>query len=279
MSFVYVWEYRVRPESIAAFEAAYGDEGPWARLFRDHAGYLGTELLHDAAEPNRWFTLDRWHSRADRDRCREAAATEFMAIDRACEALTVEERHIGDFESVDAHLADSAAATDAFADPLASRLRAAVANALPRLHPVPESRAARQPGPGVWSPKQLLGHLIDSASNNHQRFVRAQFCEDLVFEGYEQDGWVDAQHYAVAPWNGLVELWSAFNRHLARIVETIPAEVRHRPRERHNLDRIAFRDFEHDTPVTLDAFMADYVDHLEHHLRQLFERLDAPADS
>lgn len=279
MSFTYVWEYRGRPASIAAFEAAYGAEGPWVRLFRAHGGYLGTELLHDAADPTRWLTIDRWRSRTDRDRCREAAATEFEAIDRACEALTVEERHIGDFESVDAYETDFAAPTDAFVDPVSSRLRAAVAAALPRLRLMPETRTTRQPGPGIWSPKQLLGHLIDSASNNHQRFVRAQFCEHLVFEGYEQEGWVDVQGYEVAPWIELVELWSAFNRHLARVVEAIPAEVRHRPRVRHNLDQIAFRDFEPNAPVTLEAFTADYVDHLEHHLRQLFERLDAPAES
>jgi len=100
MGFVYVWEFRVRPEAVAAFEAAYGPEGDWVRLFRRHAGYLGTDLLRDAAEPTRWLTIDRWRSRADRDRCRELAATEFDAIDRACEALTFDERHLGDFESV-----------------------------------------------------------------------------------------------------------------------------------------------------------------------------------
>jgi heme-degrading monooxygenase HmoA len=100
MSFVYIWEYRVRRGSVAAFEAAYGAEGAWVRLFRSHDGYLGTELLRDAADPTSYRTIDRWRSRADRDRCRELAAVEFEAIDRACEALTVEERHLGEFDSV-----------------------------------------------------------------------------------------------------------------------------------------------------------------------------------
>lgn len=100
MSFVYIWEYRVRPESVAAFELAYGPDGDWVRLFRKHAGYLGTELLRDAADPTSYRTIDRWRSRADRDRCRQKAAAEFDAIDRACAALTVEERHLGDFEAV-----------------------------------------------------------------------------------------------------------------------------------------------------------------------------------
>jgi heme-degrading monooxygenase HmoA len=101
MSFVYIWQYRVRPEAVSAFEAAYGPDGNWVRLFREHEGYLGTELLRDAADPTSYRTLDRWRSREDRDRFRAEAAAEFEAIDRACEALTVEERHLGDFETVE----------------------------------------------------------------------------------------------------------------------------------------------------------------------------------
>ncbi|MEM6381002.1 MAG: DinB family protein, partial [Bacteroidota bacterium] len=47
-----------------------------------------------------------------------------------------------------------------------------------------DERSAKSPAPGKWSPKQLIGHLIDSASNNHQRFVRANFKDDLCFPGY-----------------------------------------------------------------------------------------------
>lgn len=100
MSFVDLWEYRVRPGSIAAFEAAYGADGPWVRLFRAHDGYLGTELLRDLEEPDLFRTIDRWRSRADRDRCRERAAAEYAAIDRACAALTLEERSLGESETV-----------------------------------------------------------------------------------------------------------------------------------------------------------------------------------
>lgn len=60
---------------------------------------------------------------------------------------------------------------------------------------IPEAAAAHALAEGQWSPKQIIGHLIDSAANNHQRFVRAQFTDDLVFPGYEQEAWVEVQHY------------------------------------------------------------------------------------
>jgi hypothetical protein len=129
--------------------------------------------------------------------------------------------------------------------------------------------AARRPAPGKWSPKEIVGHLIDSAANNHQRFVRAQFQDDLVFPGYEQDEWVSAQRYQDALWQELLTLWRAYNLHIARLIEAMPDEVRLRERRRHNLHELAWQTVPADTPTTLDYFMRDYVLHLHHHLRQL----------
>jgi hypothetical protein len=58
---------------------------------------------------------------------------------------------------------------------------------------------ALKPAPDRWSKKEILGHLIDSAANNHQRFVRAQGTPRLEFPGYEQEFWVATQAYASAP--------------------------------------------------------------------------------
>ena len=66
---------------------------------------------------------------------------------------------------------------------------------------------------GSWTKKEILGHLIDSAAINHQRFVRAQFTDDLVFDGYVQDDWVKVQDYQNRDWRELVELWHGYNRH------------------------------------------------------------------
>jgi hypothetical protein len=115
-----------------------------------------------------------------------------------------------------------------------------------------------------------VGHLIDSASNNHQRFVRAQLSDDLLFLGYEQEGWVAVQRYGERPWEALVALWREYNLHLARVIADVPDEIRHRPRAVHNLDQIAWKIVPKDEPATLEYFMADYVAHLENHVKQIF---------
>ena len=151
-----------------------------------------------------------------------------------------------------------------------SELREAVGSVTPRLLALSESEAGRPPAPGKWSPKEVIGHLVDSASNNHQRFVRARFREDLVFPGYQQEEWVKAQRYASAPWAVLVGLWSSFNLHLARVIEATPADVRQKPRVRHNLHELAWKAVPQNEPATLEYFMRDYVGHLRHHIAQIF---------
>jgi hypothetical protein len=133
-----------------------------------------------------------------------------------------------------------------------------------------EDARRRRGGEEGWSAKEIVGHLIDSAANNHRRFVLAQLKDDLQFEGYAQEDWVRAQRYADAPWAGLVELWRAYNLHLAHVMASVPEEVLHRPRASHSLDRIAFRAVGASQPATLEYLMRDYVDHLKHHLAQIF---------
>ena len=148
-------------------------------------------------------------------------------------------------------------------------LRFAIEEMTPILEKMSAEATRHRPAPGKWCPREIIGHLIDSASNNHQRFVRALFQDDLVFPGYEQDAWVAAQRYRDAPWAELLELWRSFNLHIARVMEAAPAEERLRPRARHNLDELAWKTVPRDEPATLDYFMADYVAHLRHHLRQI----------
>jgi hypothetical protein len=140
---------------------------------------------------------------------------------------------------------------------------------------VPDELACHRPSPGKWSPKEIVGHLVDSAANNHQRFVRAQFQDDLIFPGYAQDAWVSAQRYQEAPWPPLVTLWREFNFHLARVMESIPDAIRLRRHTRHNLHELAWRPVPAAEPATLDYFMRDYVGHLHHHLDQIASHLDA----
>jgi DinB family protein len=151
-------------------------------------------------------------------------------------------------------------------------LRNAIEKFTPMLEEKSEGATRRRPAPGKWCPREIIGHLIDSASNNHQRFVRALFKDDLIFPGYAQDEWVSAQRYRDAPWQELLVLWKGFNLHIARVMEAAPAEQRVRPRVRHNLDELAWKAVPRDQPATLDYFMADYVAHLQHHLGQIIRQ-------
>jgi hypothetical protein len=139
---------------------------------------------------------------------------------------------------------------------MAAALMRVVDSAAGHLRAVPSSEATRPRAPGKWSKKEELGHLLDSAANNHQRFIRAQQTEHLVFPAYEQETWVDLQGYQACDWAELVELWRLYNRHLARAIASIPAnELSHHctigPNE----------------PVTLGFLIEDYLSHLRHHLR------------
>jgi hypothetical protein len=148
-------------------------------------------------------------------------------------------------------------------------LREAVQGASPQLRGISETRSAARPASGGWSPREILGHLIDSAANNHRRFVLAQIQDELVFPGYEQEAWVRLQQYQGEPWAALVNLWEAYNLHLAHVMTAAPEGARTRPREKHGLDAIAFRAVPSDQPATLEWLMEDYVDHLQHHLGQI----------
>ena len=147
-------------------------------------------------------------------------------------------------------------------------LERVITRATPAFLEIPGPASATRPAPDRWSPREIIGHLVDSASNNHQRFVRAQLQDDLVFPGYAQNEWVSLQRYQDAPWHELVTLWRAFNLHLVRVMSAIPDEVRLRPRRNHSLNAIGFK-INPDQPARLDDLMSDYVVHLIHHVEQV----------
>jgi len=155
---------------------------------------------------------------------------------------------------------------------LASELVQMVDRAADQLRALPETQADRAID-GQWSAKQILGHLIDSAANNHQRFVRAQFTNDLVFQGYMQEDWIRVQYYVDEPWSAMIDFWQLYNLHLAHVIAHIPDETLSRLRQPHTLDKIAWQVVSPDQPVTLEYLIRDYLGHLQDHLQQLFATL------
>ncbi|MDG2150486.1 MAG: DinB family protein [Planctomycetota bacterium] len=145
-------------------------------------------------------------------------------------------------------------------------LMRSVEGAVPDLLAIMEWDASEAPEQGAWSPKQVLGHLVDLATAHHQRFVQSQLQDDLVFPSYEHEDWVVVQRYNEAPWAELVELWRQLNGHLAHIFRTMPEEDVHVVYTSHNLHKIAFRPVEKSAPVTLHWLQEDYVLHVQHHL-------------
>ena len=140
-----------------------------------------------------------------------------------------------------------------------------------RLRMIDEAQAAKPRAEDHWSSKQIIGHLIDSAANNHARFVLGQLKDDLVFPGYDQDGWVRTNHYQDASWAQLVELWRAYNLHLHHWMSHADEAKLNTPCTLHTLQEIAFKTVPKSDPVTLEYLMKDYVDHLKHHLGQILE--------
>ena len=113
--------------------------------------------------------------------------------------------------------------------------------------------------------KQLLGHLVDSASNNHQRIVRMQYNETLEFPDYTQDNdrWIAVQDYQHANWKNLLGLWKYYNLHLAHLIGCVGPEK----------SKNRWTDYE-GNEITLQQMIEGYVWHLHLHLGEIHELLN-----
>ncbi len=147
--------------------------------------------------------------------------------------------------------------------------RQTIEDSADRLLSLTPASSQTAPAPGKWSPREVIGHLIDSAAHNHLRFVRAQFTDDLQFHGYEQAEWVGVQGYNEETWEQLIQLWKTYNQHLLHLISKIPTEQLTKERHKHNLHEIAWQAIPVEQPATLEYFIRDYLGHLKHHLRQI----------
>jgi len=140
----------------------------------------------------------------------------------------------------------------------ASDLGRTVAEAKPLLMKLNNADTSKRPSSAKWSRKEILGHLMDSATNNHQRFVRAAIQGKLIFPGYEQDKLVGLQRFKEIDWGFLVDLWTSYNRFLAHVLMCIPARAA----------KVTCK-IGKNKPATLGWIAEDYVAHLKHHLNQI----------
>ena len=134
----------------------------------------------------------------------------------------------------------------------------------PRLANLDADTAHAKPSADRWSISEVIGHLVDSACNNHQRFVRAQFCEsELVFPKYEQNEWASAANYAHCDWGSLIELWYHYNRVIATLIRNMDPTTLSTPCTITPYDT-----------CSLEFLVTDYLTHLHHHCNILNERIE-----
>ena len=140
---------------------------------------------------------------------------------------------------------------------LARDLRDALVRAERQLAAFTAEAAAQPLAPGKWSAQQTVGHLIDSCTNNLQRLIRMQLTPELAFPGYQQDDCLRLQRFDLEPWPEVLTLFLALNRHFAHAIEYADVTCFH---------HVWLHDGER---LTLAFVLADYISHMEHHLRQL----------
>jgi len=142
-------------------------------------------------------------------------------------------------------------------------LRQLIARLPDRLSALPVETVEYKPAPNTWSVKEELGHLLDSAANNHQRIVRTQLEEKPAMPGYDGDDWVVLHRYQQRAWETLIGLWAALNRQLLAAAEAVSDSAWSRT--------CTIAD---SAPLTLKFVFNDYVEHMVHHLRHMGVEVD-----
>lgn len=140
-------------------------------------------------------------------------------------------------------------------------LKQTIEREIPNLRALDEERASIARGIGKWCPKEELGHLIDSASNNHIRFVNGAIQPEYRGASYAQEEWVLLHGYREMPWATIVNFWFQYNQLLAALVANLPE------------NRLETKCLIAQGPeVTLGFVIEDYIMHMQHHIDQLLRR-------
>lgn len=152
--------------------------------------------------------------------------------------------------------------------PQLGRMRELLQTVPDKLAKLPKDAVSGKTSPSAWSAKEELGHLLDSAANNHQRIVRAQLEDNPAMLGYEQNRWIVVHDYQNRDWPELIDTWRALNRQLLAAAEGVPA-----PAWSRTLSVAGAQ------PVTLEFVFDDYIEHMVHHLRHIAIEVDTGASN
>lgn len=131
-----------------------------------------------------------------------------------------------------------------------------------RLSGLDQQEFSYRPGPGKWSRKEVLGHLVDSAHNNYRRFVCGQYDDQTLRISYDQDFWVKAVNYHEMPGKLIVSMWVMMNEAICRVLENMPEE---------NYGKTCNTGKEMLELHSLEWLAIDYVKHMKHHFNQIFD--------
>jgi nitroreductase len=148
-----------------------------------------------------------------------------------------------------------------------AELRAILLFAPAALSRISEEESIAKASPEQWSLKEELGHLIDSAQNNHRRLVLGQIEDHADLPGHDSKGWIAAHGYQARDWNELIQSWEFFNNWLLSVADRVPESGwKRKAKIGENED------------VTLGFVIDDYVDHLQHHLEHIGVKVDPSSE-
>ena len=156
-------------------------------------------------------------------------------------------------------------------DDYQERLQQIVDRALIQLKAISFDKMSLKPSPDKWSRKEILGHLIDSAYNNHWRFLVAAQKGNLYFEGYNQTEWVTKNNYQNRQVSEIINIWSVVNQHLCTLLGELPRELLLKETNQHNFHTMCFNLIPEGASSSLSYLIWDYIAHLEHHLAQIID--------
>lgn len=148
-------------------------------------------------------------------------------------------------------------------------IQAIINESVPKINAISSNEMNEKPLPEKWSKKQILGHLIDSAYNNHRRFLEAMSQDNLIFDGYNQAEWVELNNYQNRTIEDVLSTFELVQLHLSQAIRQLPNDLLERKTTVHNFHKICMNRIEAAIETNLEYLITDYIFHLNHHLKQI----------